>query len=98
MEETGLERWIRGYNHQLLCRKTRFSSQHLHGASKPPVTPAPGDLMPSSDLLGLHQAQIHIHRLALLYIKQNNAEKEEKIIFFKGLVDRCMTVTKSRTK
>lgn len=31
--------------------------QHPHGDSEPSVTPAPGDLMPSSDLLG-HLARL----------------------------------------
>ena len=29
-----------------------FGSQHLHGGSQPSVTPAPGDLTPSSGLFG----------------------------------------------
>ena len=32
------------------CRGPRFSSQHPHGGSQPSVTPAPGNLMPSSGL------------------------------------------------
>jgi hypothetical protein len=29
-------------------RGPRFNSQHLHGRTQPPLTPVPGDLMPSS--------------------------------------------------
>lgn len=32
-------------------RRPKFSSQHAHGGSQPPVTPVSGDPMPSSGLL-----------------------------------------------
>lgn len=41
--------------HWLLFRGSTFDGQHPHGSPQPSITPVPGDLTPSSGVLG-HQA------------------------------------------
>ena len=60
----------------------KFNSQQLHGGSKPSVTPAPGDLMLSSDLVG-HQAHtqytyIHAGKTHIKINKYGFSERERE--------------------
>ena len=43
------------------CRRPEFSCQHKSGSSQPPVTPAPGNPVPSSGLYRHLHSQAHIH-------------------------------------
>lgn len=57
-----------GLGHCCSSRRIQFVPQHTHGGSQPPVTPAPGNPTPCTDLRGQQAHRVHIHTHSKVFV------------------------------